>query len=121
MTTIISHPRDSMTTTHRDGTIIETDPNTGYPIKTAGVVPIESILLGAEATRRARYAEERRLQEQQRGYCCDKLKQAVDAGFVVQDSIPYGKWLMRDLRTADIVFDHEMKFCPFCMRPLVAI
>ena len=83
MTTIISHPRDS-TTTHHDDTIIETDPNTGYPIKTAGVVPIESILLGAEATERARQAQERKLiQEQQRGYCCDKLKQATSEVFIV--------------------------------------
>jgi len=107
--------------THPDGVFLETDPNTGYPIKTAGIVPVESILLGAEATRRARQAEERKIQEQQLDYCCDKLKQAVDEGFVVQDSIPNGKWLMRDLRTADIVFDHDLKFCPFCMRPSVAI
>jgi hypothetical protein len=83
-------------------------------------------LLGAEATERARQAQERKklLQEQQErgGYCCDKLKQAVDGGFIVQDSsIPNGKWLMRDLRTADIMFDHDLKFYLFCMKPLVAI
>jgi hypothetical protein len=120
MTEIFIEPRTT-NNNRRDGEIIETDPTTGYPIKTAGIVPVNSILLGAEATERTRQAQEIKLQEQQRGYCCDKLKQAVDAGFVVQDSIPNGRWLMRDLRTADIVFYHEMKFCPFCMRPLVAI
>jgi hypothetical protein len=65
MTTIISHPRDRTTTTHRDGEIIATDPNTGDLIKTAGVVPVERMLLSAEATRRQRQAQERKLQEQQ--------------------------------------------------------
>ena len=63
----------------------------------------ESIAETVQAQKQFRYAQERK---QQRKYCCDKLKQAVDGGFVVQDSIPFGKWLMRDLRTADIVFDH---------------
>jgi hypothetical protein len=116
---IIIEPRT--TNNRRNGEIIETDPNTGRPIKTAGLVPVESMLLSAEATIRQRQAEENKMRQQYMKYCCAEIKQAIDEGFVVQDGYPNSRYLIRDLRTADIVFEHDLKFCPFCMKPLVLI